>query len=126
MEAVKEPWKAFLGVTVLVQLKGPIVGVVVRHKQALDYANEKSAQWVPEGLQSADGSPAATQLVMFAVLRESHHPSFLVMDWQSLPDDPNAPSVGRKPATLSSLIPVDAIGFVTRVVSVREPSLITL
>lgn len=123
----KFAWAEFLNVPVLVQLKGPIVGVIVLQKQALGYASDQTAQWIPEPLGD-DAGPTATQMISLAVLREAENSRWLIMDWQAMPEDKLAPPVpsntNRRFATISTLVPVDCIAFVTRVVTVREPSLI--
>lgn len=113
------------GVPVIVQLKGAIVGAVVRARSVVAYATEKGPQWIPEPAGDADG-PSVTQLITGAVLRPAGQ-LFVAMDWQAMPEDPRQPTPSgprRLPATVSTLVPIDCIAFVTRVVEVREPSLI--
>lgn len=116
------PWADFLGIPVLVQLKGPMVGVVVRRTQGVGYADDKAAQWIPEPLGD-DAGPTATQMIMFAVLRDAHDQRFLIMDWQAFPPNSAAPlNPPLRNATISTIVPMDSIAYVTRIVDVIEPS----
>lgn len=117
----------FFGVPVVVQLKGAIVGTIVRARSAVTYAKEKEPQWIPEPAGD-DAGPSMAQVITGAVL-EPGDGQFVVMRWQAMPNDPQktqASGPRRLPATISTLVPMDCIGFVTRVVDVREPGLITL
>ncbi len=123
---------AYLGVPVLVQLKNfPIVGVAVRFREKLTYSDEREiAQWIPEPVMDKTPQgvvPSGTQLIQYAVLSEvDGSESHLEMTWFSRPPDPRDPNDLHKKSVVATLIHMDDIMCVTRVVSVDEASPILL
>lgn len=130
----------YFGVPVLVQLKFPLASVMVNGKARgrLPYAADpEKSYWVPMPNMEG-GGPSATQLMMFAVLREAapsvptHGHSVVEMRWTSVSSDPLLPgevaATGKTEyvAVLATLLDVKDIVAITRVVEVteRQPSLI--
>lgn len=119
----------YLGVPVQVQLRFPLAGVTVSNKGKLPYADEpEKSQWMAEPYME-HGSPSATQLVAFAVLRPvvGATTAAVEMRWSSVPVTP-PPGGGLMGtiATLATLIDMRDIVAITRVVSVPEPSSLIL
>lgn len=116
----KSSLQQYIGIPVLVQLKLPIVGSVVRYQQKLDYAEKPDvASWIPEPMMDESG-PQATQMIQFAVLLEVEgSDTMLEMRWMAPKTD-----VNQQLGVIATLIDMDSIAAVTRVLKIHEASLI--
>lgn len=114
--------KNFYGQPVIVQLRFPLAAVEVKDKGKLPYAdlNDKS-YWIPNS-KLENGSPTATQLIEFAVLRQLDEAGTVIeMVWTSVPAAPRPGQVMGTTATIATLIDTRDIVAITRVVDVSEP-----
>lgn len=107
--------KDYLGVPLLIQLKLPLVGVIVLQKVAFPHFKEGSEVpvWVPQPATGKEG-PEATQLLQGAVIsRIDDAMGTCEIQWLAL---------GATPRTvIATLMDLDNIAAVSRVVSVTEP-----
>ena len=121
--------KKFFGVPVLIQLRFPICGVMVRSRGTLPYAEEsEKSQWVPEPFLSPEGSHEGTQLMACAVIQPVNGgaPTTVEVTWTSIPAPPTAGQIIDTVATVGTLIDSKDIVAITRVVSVKEASALIL
>lgn len=106
--------KKYLGVPVVIQLKQPLVGIFVRAKeQAPHFTDKISPQWIPQPATN-DKGPEATQILQMAVISEIDDAmGCCEIQWNSVLQEPRA--------IIATLMDLENISAVTRVVSVTEP-----
>ncbi len=111
--------KKYLGVPLVIQLKNPLVGVFVRVKEKAPYfADAANPQWIPQPAASDKGTEV-TQVLQMAVISEIDEAmGCCEVQWRSVTETP----VG----VIATLMDLENISAVTRVVSVTEPSSILL
>lgn len=111
--------KKYLGVPLVIQLKNPLVGVFVRVKEkALHFSEPGTPQWIPQPAASDKGTEV-TQVLQMAVISEIDEAmGCCEVQWMSVAENPRS--------VIATLMDLDNISAVTRVVSVAEPSSILL
>jgi hypothetical protein len=112
--------KKYLGVPLVIQLKQPLVGVFVKvQEKAPHFSDKATAQWIPQPATSEKGTEA-TQILQMAVISEIDDAmGCCEVQWMSIAQNPRS--------IIATLMDLDNIAAVTRVVSVAEldpPSLI--
>lgn len=112
--------KKYLGVPLVIQLKQPLVGVFVRVKEkAPHFVDQEATQWIPQPAMTDKGIES-TQVLQLAVISEIDDAmGCCEIQWNSVSPEPRA--------IIATLMDLDNISAVTRVVSVTEspaPSLI--
>ena len=107
--------KKYLGVPLVIQLKQPLVGVFVKvQEKGPHFADKTTAQWIPQPAASAGGAPEATQILQMAVISEIDEAmGCCEVQWMSIAQSPRG--------IIATLMDLDNISAVTRVVSVTEP-----
>ncbi len=111
----------FLNTPVLIQLKIPLLGIIIQERQDLPQLSQGEKQWIPSPAMQAPSSataepiPMTTETIQYAVIR-SQELGWLEIEWITV--SPNGVAI------VSTLMHVEDIAFVTRVVSVPEKSLI--
>lgn len=107
--------KDYLHVPLLIQLKLPLVGALVTQKVAFPHFKDgiEVPVWVPQPAASKEG-PEATQLLQGAIIsRIDDAMGTCEIQWLALNATPRS--------VIATLMDLDNIAAVTRVVSVTEP-----
>jgi hypothetical protein len=111
--------KKYLGVPLVIQLKNPLVGVFVRAKEKATHFSDPAAMyWIPQPAISDKGTEV-TQVLQMAVISEIDDAmGCCEVQWMSVAETPRT--------VIATLMDLENISAVTRVVSVAEPSSILL
>lgn len=105
----------YLGEPVVVQLKLPLVGIVVKTQESAPHFKTPSVPaWVPMAAAGPQGAPEATQLLQGAVISEIDEAmGTCEIQWLAISPSPRS--------VVATLMDLDNIAAVTRVVSVAPP-----
>jgi hypothetical protein len=105
----------YIGVPVVIQLKKPIAGIFVKSKEKSPHFEDPEASyWVPQPAASKEGAVELTQLLQMATITEvDRQMGVIEIQWLSILQSPLA--------IIATIIDLENIDAVTRVVSVTEP-----